>query len=754
MDTANSSSSVAGVRINSDAAIRTLGDDRLDRREFAETIAGRIQLAGEGASVVFGLIGPWGSGKTSALSMITDAIRSSGSSTWSVVEFTPWAAESGHGLLEEFYQVIASAMPATEKGLRAKKAVMSAAPVALAMVRAAGVALVEKHLGDEALKDIGKAGADALADRLGEIPTRAAPDPFTTQFTTISKAINDAGMNILVVVDDIDRLHANELLSVMKAVRLLGRFDRVHYMLSYDEETVLGVLKGTDIANHDARRAQKYLEKIVQYPFALPPIQQVHLAREFRTQLGAVSAAHGGPEIETTSPDVATISSFDPWGAPANGGEDDLADLLLAALPTDRMNLRSIYRLCNQLDILLTLAGGASELDLYDATLITYIRLHYPTLYNQIPRWRKDLLSNASSWISGKQPTVEEKQSQVAKFIETESAVDHEIAYGILARLFPDTLPKPKWSYIPERPKILRISSSNYFDRYFAFGIPVRDIRDADVREDFAHLTRTGEWQPDSIIRDRLSDPEFRKLVRVKIMGNLDVLANATPVSAARAAHLLTQALPSGDVHFQRRVLLFDGWGTVLYLLLGHAVCSSDASAASGVVDDYAASFGIPPTADLLSSAKGIDGIAGIDASTITMASKNVRDQVKDRCMLDLTTELTPDQLRTHSVLSFLHYLDDDLWAKLSQHARDLLANGTVTLAGLGARFVSASKRFDSWHLEFHNSDFTKLIPEHLWDTSTLPPSPDGEQHEPGTLAHRTSVAANSIRALVGQPTT
>ena len=99
VDSPDSSCPVAEVRINPDAAIRTLGDDRLGRREFAETIAGRIQLAGQGASVVFGLTGPWGSGKTSALSMITDAIRSSESSAWSVVEFTPWAADSGHGLL-------------------------------------------------------------------------------------------------------------------------------------------------------------------------------------------------------------------------------------------------------------------------------------------------------------------------------------------------------------------------------------------------------------------------------------------------------------------------------------------------------------------------------------------------------------------------------------------------------------------------------------------------------------------------------
>ncbi|NKU60917.1 hypothetical protein GS883_21585 [Rhodococcus hoagii] len=47
------------------------------------------------------------------------------------------------------------------------------------------------------------------------------------RFTKISNAIRKTGKNILVIVDDIDRLHSDELLSVMKAVRLLGRFDGV-----------------------------------------------------------------------------------------------------------------------------------------------------------------------------------------------------------------------------------------------------------------------------------------------------------------------------------------------------------------------------------------------------------------------------------------------------------------------------------------------------------------------------------------------
>ncbi|MBM4608320.1 hypothetical protein GS416_08110 [Rhodococcus hoagii] len=139
---------------------------------------------------------------------------------------------------------------------------------------------------------IAKAGTDALADQTAKYTFDPQPDPFAERFTKISNAIRKTGKNILVIVDDIDRLHSDELLSVMKAVRLLGRFDGVHYLLSYDEQTLLGS-SSRPTSPETADLAQRdYLEKIVQYPFTLPPLQESHLADELRTHIGQVAQNH------------------------------------------------------------------------------------------------------------------------------------------------------------------------------------------------------------------------------------------------------------------------------------------------------------------------------------------------------------------------------------------------------------------------------------------------------------------------------
>ncbi|MDP1136545.1 P-loop NTPase fold protein, partial [Klebsiella pneumoniae] len=63
-------------------------------------------------------------------------------------------------------------------------------------------------------------------------------------------------------------------------------------LLSYDHQTVLDVLEETDLARGNRRRARDYLEKMVQYPFVLPPLQQFHLVEELRTHLKEVARTH------------------------------------------------------------------------------------------------------------------------------------------------------------------------------------------------------------------------------------------------------------------------------------------------------------------------------------------------------------------------------------------------------------------------------------------------------------------------------
>lgn len=192
--------------VNADAEVRDVKDDQLNRLPFCRRVVERIDAAGHGPSVVFGLAGPWGSGKTSVLNFIEYLLTEERGQKWAVVRFTAWSAGDVGALTDEFYQAIAAAMPTnTEAGRRAAGRILSMAPVFAAAGKAVAISAIESKIGKGSLRNASEAIAGALADKAGKFTLE--PDPFFKRFKKLSDAIDEAGQNVLVVVDDIDRLH-------------------------------------------------------------------------------------------------------------------------------------------------------------------------------------------------------------------------------------------------------------------------------------------------------------------------------------------------------------------------------------------------------------------------------------------------------------------------------------------------------------------------------------------------------------------
>ena len=176
----------------SDEPIDRGEDDLLDRLRFAIRVAALIQDAGSAdRSTVFGLVGPWGDGKTSLINLVEKGLPES----WAVVRFTPWAASSVPDLLAEFFSTIASALPSEGKGAKARETLFICAQVAVPALL-------------KLLPGIGNTAADlatAAGDRLGR------EKPWAVRFEQASQQLRELQILVLVVADDIDRLDAGEL---------------------------------------------------------------------------------------------------------------------------------------------------------------------------------------------------------------------------------------------------------------------------------------------------------------------------------------------------------------------------------------------------------------------------------------------------------------------------------------------------------------------------------------------------------------
>ncbi|WP_197028857.1 KAP family NTPase [Blastococcus sp. URHD0036] len=409
--------------------------DTLGRRPYAHRAAELIRGTHSfDSSIVFGLSGPWGSGKTSLINMIVEHLTAQ--SNWAIARFTPWATSDITGLLEEFYSSLSQSLP-KKKGRQVRRALGVAARVAAPAANLIPIA--------------GASAAEAgriVADRLTKTP------PWDLAFSEASQELRKLETPILVVVDDIDRLHVDELMTLLKVVRLLGRFPGVQYLLAYDDETLFRTLSSTSTVSANDGSAERYMEKIVQYPLLVPPL--LHHQQLSRLNDGIAQVARR-----------------------TDSGEDRLSalvDCFVALLRTPRAIDRYVAQLRHHLPMV-----PPDEVDDADVQLLTLLRVSFPSLFTALPRYRRQLLDGHTGEMERGGPSVNFVRFQLDPLLSLVPDMHRDVVEQLLVSLFPKTKDERKFAVYGSHTG-RGVANEKYFDRYFAMGIPAHDVSDAAVR--------------------------------------------------------------------------------------------------------------------------------------------------------------------------------------------------------------------------------------------------------------------------------
>lgn len=140
-----------------DDPISSVTADRLGRTSFAEHAARLIRENHTmHSSVVYGLEGPWGSGKSSVITLITAFLTGPGE-TWRVVPFTPWATTGTEGLFSEFFAALSTMAPEATGNQRLRERLTAYAEIARPIAAVipmvgAGIAEASRSLEDRIRK--------------------------------------------------------------------------------------------------------------------------------------------------------------------------------------------------------------------------------------------------------------------------------------------------------------------------------------------------------------------------------------------------------------------------------------------------------------------------------------------------------------------------------------------------------------------------------------------------------------------------
>lgn len=420
----------------SDAPIESAQQDAFGRANYAGQIANLIDNAGSGEeSVVFGLTGPWGIGKSSMLAMVEEALEQRNSS-WYIARFTPWATSDVNGLFTDFHVSLYEALPKhTSKKLQKSLGTLLqvSAPVAKFI-----------PLVGESIEATAKLAANALQQQ----------PSWNKTFQEVSDALSEQQIRVLVITDDIDRLHGEELLALLKVVRLLGRFPGVHFLLAYDEETIAETIAQSGLAR-DNGTGRRFMEKIVQYPLPIPPLTPTQLLSKL--DIGITEHFKEFKELEHFKIRITALRGQ-----------------LLSVLSTPR----AIDRFLAQLNHTLAMFDPR-EVELGDVVILTLIKVSYSSVFNELPRFKNQLISgmrNGENRGFLDKQQVEFNLDLLCHRLPEESIED---AKALIQELFPAVRKGDSKYWLPPNEK--SISKPEYFDRYFVMGIPDYDIPDSVV---------------------------------------------------------------------------------------------------------------------------------------------------------------------------------------------------------------------------------------------------------------------------------
>jgi hypothetical protein len=231
--------------------------DRLLRRDLVARLLGAlVKPEGQATGVILGLCGPSGSGKSSVLNMVAEQVAARYPAVVAVT-FNPWLANSRNGLIHAFFAEVTEALGASVKSggcPHPEKRQNLAHTIFKYGKRVAAAEHVFMCDGGAAA-----AGLDTLRQSL---PDGAGLYHMRAE---LSREVMGSGTQVLVLIDEIDRLEDREAGVVVQLVREIANFEGFSYLLAYDADRLAPALgKG------DRERGRAHLEKVVQLQVALP----------------------------------------------------------------------------------------------------------------------------------------------------------------------------------------------------------------------------------------------------------------------------------------------------------------------------------------------------------------------------------------------------------------------------------------------------------------------------------------------------
>lgn len=324
-----------------DEEIGNESEDLLANKEQAKSFAETVLASGAHPGLVFGIDGPWGIGKTSFINL-AERYWADASDQVIVCRFEPLRYASEPDLADRLIRDLTSA-------IQSKVFAPEFRPAASRYSR-----LIK-----------GKADVSFLGFKLSLEPSQETVDELLDDIDEVLRRID---RRVIVVIDDLDRLDAKTINSVLFATRRTYKLSQATYVLCYDTEILAG-------SQDEGSKAREFLEKFVTIKLSL--FVDSSSLRDFLRR-----------DWERTESQLVSVPSdtMIKLGAVVN----ELASILESALAAKYLplvgDMRKVKRFINAI-LLMQIEKtnlGRTDFNKRDLINLMLLNLNYPGLFRQI----------------------------------------------------------------------------------------------------------------------------------------------------------------------------------------------------------------------------------------------------------------------------------------------------------------------------------------------------------------------------------
>lgn len=335
-----------------DAPLSESGTDSLNREKVVEQICQRIKnTANKDASFAIGVTSEWGNGKTSFLNLIKRNLKRNldhDKKQRVIIDYNPWLNSDRKSATLSFFDEMSSALRAYDSSL------------------SNDILKYAKMLIDSSAGKYANLLNACLS--LDGIPT------LRERFEEINDAIKRTRLQIIVFIDDIDRLYDSEILEVLSLIRNSANFSNTIFIVAYDRNYLVAALK--KVNNYCP---QDYLEKIFQLELPLPQYEKGVLIEILQNKLNAYF-------------DNFASCKYSNYGG-YERDKKDLNNILFDSrlfYSAGIKTIRDVYRLVNSFLVSYDLLKG--EIILSDLLNLELLKVKYPQLYELLASKTDDFL--------------------------------------------------------------------------------------------------------------------------------------------------------------------------------------------------------------------------------------------------------------------------------------------------------------------------------------------------------------------------